>query len=177
MNQTRIKLLHDLEIECKCLQDINDTITKEKIECEESNLIKYSAEIPDWSSTTYDVQKLSDFLNSWRGVVVVNGEDVGFAFENVKFMYNVTGTQVIIVTEESSGDGPTVNIDDIDLGSGDGDTGTIQSIVDENKTGGVNEGVIPIGLDGTSGGERVRVVGAMMVLSVALATVLSYIML
>lgn len=176
LNGIKTKLLADLQEECKCLGNLNNVISKDKLECDTLPVIKYSGEIPNWSSTTYNVQKLAQFLSSWSTVVQVDGSVFGIPQMDFKFLFNVTDAQSIIVSEidgideaDGSGDEP---------GSGEeGEMTTIETKVEENKTDDIREVVIPVGLDGTSRGERIRFVGAVVTLSVALASVLSFVLL
>ena len=145
IERLRTKMLSDIRTDCQCHHpsDSESITSNEKIECDQGTSVEYSGEIPNWTSTTYSVHRLQQFLTSWCAVITISGSDLKFGFPEVGFIFNVTQTQVTPITK-AFGSGEVTNsvISEDDMGSGmsgtsDIDilvTGTVESDVEVEKT-------------------------------------------
>ena len=135
------------------------------------SIVRYSGEIPEWTSKTYSVEQLIEFINSWRVQIEVDGGEINFAGgSNVKFIFNITNSQSNI---EDFGSGDGMDIEVVDHGFGSGDIVTIDISIpgeeDNRNTAKVG------GLDDTSGELRVRAMGSVLTLFTAFAILLSFV--
>ena len=157
----RTKLITALGVDCKCQpsESIFDS-DKEKVECAGDPIVRYTGLITDWSSSTYSVQELAKFIDSWKAVIEI---DNGL----FKWVFNVTNSHSSI-EEFGSGDGLPDGTGGPGVGDdfGSGDIATIEDSIAGD------EDIANVG--GLSGELRVQMVGCIAALCMALAVLLSF---
>ena len=156
-----------LQEDCKC-QPPTSLVDNDKLECvtDSGSLVRYSGQISYWSSVTYSVKQLAEFIESWRASIQVEGKDGGFTFNKLdfKFTFNITSSQV---DYGGSGDGAGVEV--VEFGSADITTIDLGG-PDEDVEEAEKDAVKVSELEGESGEPRSRVVG---LVSVILCTALA----